>query len=119
MISASLYLVSEAVYTFLDPTLPFKLSLQYGFDQRQIGLTLLLCTACCSFQSLLNIPFADKMNYRLFVSIGLICLAVGCFLMGPSELLRLPDSLNVMRAGFVVGGTGKGLVQCLAYPLAV
>ena len=53
------------------------------------------------------------------VAIGSPILTLGCFLIGPSELLKFPDSINILRAGLVVGGVGKGLVQCFSYPLAV
>ena len=41
---------------------------------------------------------------------GYFILTAGAFLTGPSDLLRIPNDLDFMRAGMSVAGVGKALV---------
>ena len=50
-------------------------------------------------------------NKAPFILVGFLILTIGCFLTGPSNLLGLPNSLSLMRAGMVSAGVGRALIS--------
>ena len=51
------------------------------------------------------------MNKVFLVTIGSFITVVGAFLTGPSKLFGLPDKIGLIRAGMIVSGIGKALIQ--------
>ena len=104
-----IWLFGEGLYMAIDPTLPFKLINHYGFSQRDIGLFILFFTAACAIvnSGLLFVP--ERTPKLPFLIAGSVILGVAPFLIGPSRLFQIPDTLEVQKAGLVLGGLGKAL----------
>ena len=99
----------------IDPTLPFKLIDRYGFTQHDIGLFILFFTATCALLTI-GLLFVPERTPKLpLIVTGSFFLAVSPFLIGPSRLFGIPDTLSVQQAGLVIGGLGKALVMSFVY----
>ena len=92
------------VITFYPPTLALKLELVYGFDSDEAAYFYSLETVFAFVSNLLLILFPIKKAPRLWTSLSLLGTIVGVFLMGPSALLRLPESIYLMGVGTAVMG---------------
>ena len=99
------------VITFYPPTLALKLELVYGFDSDEAAYFYSLETVFAFASNLLLILFPIKKAPRLWTSLSLLGTIVGVFLMGPSALLRLPESIYLMGVGTAVMG---GVAQVLS-----
>ena len=62
------------------------------------------------FSFLLLLVPGSKVNKVLFIIAGGFCAAVGAFMSGPSQLLGLPNSIDLIGVGMIVSGIGKGLI---------
>ncbi len=63
--------------------------------------------------------FARCVDKGLFLLVGYALVATGLFLVGPSRLLHLPDSLSLMQAGMFVIGVGKAPLASFATTYAM
>ena len=53
----------------------------------------------------------ERFNKMILVVVGGFLAAGGAFLTGPSQLLGLPNSIDLIKAGMMVSGIGKALIQ--------
>ena len=90
----------------IDPILPFKLSLQFGFDEHRVGLFFFNFTVLVAIVTLALLFVPTKVRKTLFILVGSFIIVVGSLLVGPSKLLGLPNSLTLMRTGMWTAGTG-------------
>lgn len=60
--------------------------------------------------TLLLLCVSHKANKMLFMLCGALLLGVSSFLIGPSHLFHLPDRIELMTAGMVVGGVGNSFL---------
>ena len=61
--------------------------------------------------SFLILIIPDRVNKVILVTIGSFITVVGAFLTGPSKLFGLPDKISLIRAGMIVSGIGKAMMQ--------
>lgn len=100
-------LLSEGFYISVDPILPFKLSRQFGLGEREIGLFFFHFTVVVVVMTVFLVFVPHRVNKLLFILPGYFILTAGAFMTGPSKLLGLPNTLDLMKSGMCVAGVGK------------
>ena len=91
----------------IDPILPFKLSLQFGFHEHRVGLFFFNFTVLVALVTLSLLFVPTKVRKTLFILVGNFIIVIGSLLAGPSKLLGLPNTLTLMRTGMWTAGTGE------------
>lgn len=100
----------------IDPTLPFKLINRYRFSQGDIGLFILFFTGACILLTI-GLMFVPERTPKLpFLITGCVLLGASPFLIGPSLIFHLPDTLDIMKVGLVLGGLGKAFAMSFVIP---
>ena len=94
----------------IDPILPFKLSLQFGFDEHKTGIFFFNFTILVALVTFTLLFIPNKWNKTLFIISGSFIIVLGSILTGPSTLFRLPNSLKIMRSGLWIAGIGRALM---------
>ena len=103
-------IVSEAFFMSVDPILPYKLSNQFGYWEKGIGIFFFQFTGVVVLASFLILLIPDRVNKMFLIVVGSFISVAGAFLTGPSELFGLPDTVGLIRAGMIVSGIGKAVI---------
>ena len=105
------FICAESFYMSIDPILPFKLSLQFGFHEHRVGLFFFNFTVLVALVTLSLLFVPTKVRKTLFILVGNFIIVIGSLLAGPSKLLGLPNTLTLMRTGMWTAGTGRALME--------
>lgn len=76
-----------------------------------MGLFFLNFTAIMAIVTLALLFVPNKVRKTLFILIGNFIIVAGCFLVGPSKLFGLPNTLKIMKLGMWIAGAGRALMQ--------
>ena len=81
------YVVSETFFLAIDPILPYKLTIEFGFNEHDIGVFFFRFTAAAVVFTFVFLLIPDtKVNKLFFVVSGGFLAAIGAFMTGPSLL---------------------------------
>lgn len=104
------FVLGEAFELSISPTLPLKLSLQFGFDEQRTGLFFFNYTVIVALVTLSLLFVPHKTSKVLFILSGSFIIVVGALLTGPSKLLSLPNQTKIMKVGLWIAGVGRALM---------
>ena len=97
------------VFLFIDPVFAIYMQIAFGLDVITVGAFLFVLGAgylvgCIVFDLLVR-----RFRRRVIMHAGALISVPGVFLLGPSEILELPESLMIISAGLVITGIGCGM----------
>ena len=101
------------LFYFLEPTLALKLSHDFGYSPSLIGLCMLLFFCAIAVGNFISLNLGNSIEKRWVIIGGDLTMVAGLVCVGPSRLLRLPDSPYLVISGLCIGGFGRGLIDGL------
>ena len=91
--------VSHCFFFTVEPLLPYKLSNEFGFNERDVGVFLTRFTVAGVVPNFLVLLVPEsRVNKIFFIVAGGFFAAFGAFATGPSGLFSLPNKLGVVEA---------------------
>ena len=89
---------------FYEPILGGKLELKWDFTSDQVAYFYSIFTISSFCSNLYLTLFPLKKNFLLWITVSSVISILALFLMGPSRLFRIPDSLIIMGIGMGILG---------------
>lgn len=83
----------------------------FGFDHAEVGSFILQYVTVIAIGMTAMLFVSERINKVPIMVIGNIIFAVGAFLTGPSHIYGLPNSLNIMKVGVIMGAVGRVLTS--------
>ncbi len=109
---ALIVLIANPCIAMYEITLANKLKADFSMSDSSISLT--MSSAKISLLlALLALGFgAHSIDKRILITPGLFVFTLGVYFLGPSLLLHIPNTVEVVVVGLVLFGMGKSMMQC-------
>jgi len=84
--------------------------ISFGIEASAAGYVFAVPCLFFAISSFLVTYIVEKLPRRLFIFLSFAVTVVSLFLMGPSELLHLPNSFWILLLGLAINGAAQGFV---------
>jgi len=108
-------MISIMCFFYFEPTLTINLE-DIGMKPKNTSLGFAAIALTFSISCPVSGFLATKINRKIVINFSLLLISISVFLIGPSELFNLPDTLPIIFTGLFLVGFGSGGVLAPSIP---